>query len=48
MLGTATATTSSFTVRLSAGDYYEVPANFTGLVGGIFDTAGTAEVTQLS
>jgi hypothetical protein len=33
---------------LSAGDYYEVPANFTGLIGGIFATAGTAEVTQLS
>jgi hypothetical protein len=48
LLGTATASTSVFTVRLSAGDYYEVPFNYTGLIGGIFATAGTAEVTQLS
>jgi hypothetical protein len=48
MLGTATASTSVFSVRLSAGDYYEVPFNYTGLIGGIFATAGTAEVTQLS
>jgi hypothetical protein len=48
LLGTGTASTSNFTVRLSAGDYYEVPANFTGLIGGIFATAGTAEVTILS
>ena len=48
LLGTATASTSVFTTRLSAGDYYEVPFNYTGLIGGIFATAGTAEVTQLS
>jgi len=48
LLGTATASTSAFSVRLSAGDYYEVPFNYTGLIGGIFATAGTAEVTQLS
>jgi hypothetical protein len=48
LLGTATASTSVFTIRLSAGDYYEVPFNYTGLIGGIFATAGTAEVTQLS
>jgi len=48
MLGTATASTSVFTARLSAGDYYEVPFNYTGLIGGIFATAGTAEVTTLS
>lgn len=48
LLGTATASTSAFTVRLSAGDYYEVPFNYTGLIGGIFATAGTAEVTTLS
>jgi hypothetical protein len=48
MLGTATASTSAFTARLSAGDYYEVPFNYTGLIGGIFATAGTAEVTTLS
>jgi len=48
LLGTATASTSVFTARLSAGDYYEVPFNYTGLIGGIFATAGTAKVTQLS
>jgi hypothetical protein len=48
LLGTGTASTSVFTVRLSAGDYYEVPFNYTGLIGGIFATAGTAEVTTLS
>lgn len=48
MLGTATASTSAFSVRLSSGDYYEVPFNYTGLIGGIFATAGTAEVTTLS
>jgi hypothetical protein len=48
LLGTATASTSVYTVRLSSGDYYEVPFNYTGLIGGIFATAGTAEVTQLS
>lgn len=47
-LGTGTTSTSAFTARLSAGDYYEVPFNYTGLIGGIFATAGTAEVTQLS
>jgi hypothetical protein len=47
ILGTATASTSAFSVRLSAGDYYEVPFNYTGLIGGIFATAGTAEVTTL-
>ena len=48
ILGTATASTSVFTTRLSAGDYYEIPFNYTGLIGGIFATAGTAEVTTLS
>ncbi len=48
LLGTGTASTSVFTVKLSAGDYYEVPFNYTGLIGGIFATAGTAEVTELS
>ena len=47
-LGTATTSTSSYTARLSAGDYYEVPSNYTGLIGGIFATAGTAYVTSLT
>lgn len=47
-LGTGTTSTSSYTVRLSSGDYYEVPSNYTGLIGGIFATAGTARVTEVS
>ena len=47
-LGTATTSTSSYTVRLASGDYYEVPSNYTGLIGGIFATAGTARVTEVS
>jgi hypothetical protein len=47
-LGTATTSTSSYTVRLASGDYYEVPSNYTGLIGGIFATSGTARVTQVS
>ena len=47
-LGTSTTSTTLYTARLSAGDYYEVPSNYTGLIGGIFATAGTARVTQIS
>ena len=47
-LGTSTTSTSLYTVRLASGDYFEVPSNYTGLIGGIFATAGTARVTQVS
>jgi hypothetical protein len=47
-LGTSTTSTSLYTARLSSGDYYEVPSNYTGLIGGIFATAGTARVTEVS
>ena len=47
-LGTSTTSTSLYTARLSAGDYYEVPSNYTGLIGGIFATAGTARLTEVS
>ena len=46
-IGTATTSTSSYTIRLAAGDYYELPYNYTGLIGGIFATAGTARVTEI-
>jgi hypothetical protein len=36
----ATATTTSFTAKLSAKGYYEVPGNYTGIVDGIWDSAG--------
>lgn len=47
-LGTATTSTSVYTVKLNSGDYYEIPSNYTGLIGGIFASAGTALVTELS
>jgi hypothetical protein len=47
-IGTATTSTSSYTVRMSPGDYYEVPFQYSGLIGGIFATAGTARVTEVS
>ena len=47
-IGTATTSTSSYTIRLATGDYYELPYNYTGLIGGIFATAGTARVTEIT
>lgn len=45
----ATCTTIAYQVRLSAGDYYEVPLNQTSLThSAVFATAGTARVTQVS
>jgi len=47
-LGTATTSTTSYTVRLSSGDLFEMPVTYTGLVGGIFASSGTAYVTSLT
>jgi hypothetical protein len=47
-LGTSTTSTTLYTVSIGSGEYYEVPMNYTGLVGGLFATAGTARVTILS
>ena len=47
-LGTSPTSTTSYTVSIGSGEYYEVPMNYTGLIGGIFATAGTARVTVLS
>ena len=45
----ATASTSSFTVKIPAGAYYELPGNYTGIVDGIWDSAtGNARVTELT
>ncbi len=45
----ATASATSFTVRLSADDYYEVPYNYTGVIDGIWAMAnGNARVTELT
>ena len=47
-LGTSTTSTTLYTVSIGSGEYYEVPMNYTGLIGGLFATAGTARVTVLS
>jgi hypothetical protein len=44
-----TCTTIAYQVRLSAGDYYEVPNHQTSLThSAVFATAGTARVFQVS
>jgi len=44
-----TCTTIAYQVRLSAGDYYEVPNHQTTIThSAVFATAGTARVTQVS
>lgn len=45
----ATASTSSFTTKLFPEDYYEVPANYTGVIDGIWASAtGNARITELT
>ena len=45
----ATCTTIAYQVRLSTGDYYEVPNHQTSLThSAVFATAGTARVCQVS
>ena len=45
----ALCTTTAYQVRLSAGDYYEVPNHQTTIThSAVFATAGTARVTQVS
>ncbi|PHM11630.1 hypothetical protein [Nostoc sp. 'Peltigera malacea cyanobiont' DB3992] len=45
----ATATTSAFTAKLSAGGYYETPFNYTGVISGIWSGAnGNALVRELT
>jgi len=46
-IGTATTSTSQYATRLSGGDYYELPYNYTGQIGYIFGSAGTARVTEI-
>jgi len=44
-----TCTTIAYQVRLSAGDYYEVPNHQTTIThSAVFATAGTARVCQVS
>lgn len=45
----ATASTTSFTVKMNRDDYYEVPGNYTGAIHGIWSVAtGSARITELS
>lgn len=44
----ATASTSSYTVKVLAGGYYETPFNYLGRIDGIWDgTNGAARITEL-
>lgn len=45
----ATASSASYTVKLTAGSYYEVPFQYTGVIDGIWASAnGNALVTELT
>lgn len=47
LYGSGTASATNYTVRLNVGDYLEVE-RYTGIVKGIFASAGTARVTVVS
>jgi hypothetical protein len=45
----ATASTSSYTVKIPADSYYEMPFNYTGRIDGIWASAnGNARVTEFT
>lgn len=46
----ATASTSSFTVKMQPDDYYELPAGYLGRIDGIWasDASGAARITELT
>jgi hypothetical protein len=45
----ATASTTSFTHQLGAGEYWEIPFGYTGILDGIWSAAnGNARVTEFS
>lgn len=45
----STASTSSFTVKVAAGGYYELPFGYTGTIDGIWSAAnGSARVTEFT
>lgn len=47
LYGAGTASTVNYSVRINSGDYLEIE-KYTGTVTGIFTTAGTARVTEVS
>lgn len=43
------ASTTSFTIKLATGTYYQIPFNFVGIITGIWDAVnGNARVTELT
>jgi hypothetical protein len=45
----ATASTTSYTVQVAGGGYYEVPFGYTGVIDGLWASAtGDARITELS
>jgi hypothetical protein len=47
-LGTGVST-SSFTLKMAPGSYYEIPGNYTGEIDGLWSVAtGNARLTELS
>jgi len=45
----ATASISSFTVKMQTDSYYEVPFGYTGIIDGVWDSAtGSARVTDIT
>ena len=47
LYGNGTVTTANYSVKLFSGDYLEID-KYTGQVNGLFATAGTARVTQIT
>jgi hypothetical protein len=47
LLGGGTASTTNYSLRLLAGDFYELD-KYTGEVNAIFGTAGTAKITEIT
>lgn len=49
-MGAGPATTTSYTYKMSTDDRVEVPANYTGIITGIWSAAGTgaAQVTEFT
>ena len=49
LLGTGTASSTSYTVAVPAGGYYEVPFGYTGQIDGVWASAsGNARITELT
>lgn len=47
LLGSGTASSTNYSVKLNSGDYLELD-KYTGVITGIFLSAGTARVTEIS